>query len=347
MTAMKLTGAKLAAFLNKPDPAVRAALLFGSDEGLVRERAFGLITKIAEDPADPFRVVDLDAAEIRAEPARLTDEAAAIAMTGGRRAIRVRGASDGLAKATEAALKVPADSLMIFEAGELPPRSALRKLFEKEKSAVAIGCYGDSGQALEQVIRQTLAQFEVEAEADAIAYLCDRLGADRMMTRLEVEKLALFAGRGGAVGLADAVACVGDNAGLSLDDALFAAGGGDTAALERALDEAMAGGAAPISVLRGAMRHFQRLQLALVHKDAGASDSEAMSQLRPPVFFRVADRFRVEMQRWSLTRTSKALEALVDAEESCKSAGAPVQEICRDVLLRLGRAAAQAGHRVR
>lgn len=338
---MKLTGAKLATFLAHPDPAIRLVLLFGDDEGLVRERALGLVKHIADDASDPFRVVELDSSEVRSDPARLSDEAAAIAMTGGRRVVRVRNVTDGITKAVGAALEGGGDALMVLEAGGLSTRSSLRKLCEKAPAAVAVGCYTDSGQALEQVIRQTFATMEVEADRDCVSYLCDRLGSDRMVTRQEVEKLALYAGRGNKVTLRDAAACVGDSAGLSLDDALFAAGAGDGSGFERALDEAIAGGTAPVTILRAAMRHFQRLHLAGCHRACGASESEAIARLLPPVFFRVADRFRAELRRWPAARSAKALDLLVEAEEACKATGAPAMAICRDALLRLSRAASQ------
>ncbi|MEX2642180.1 MAG: DNA polymerase III subunit delta [Acetobacterales bacterium] len=321
------------------------ALLFGNDEGLVRERAVALTVAVAGDAADPFRVVELGAAEIKDDPARLVDESAAIAMTGGRRVVRVRGASDQAAPAVEAVLAGNGDALVVLEAAELAPRSALRKLCEGSEAAAAVGCYADSGQDLEQVVRQGLADAKVEADRDAIAYLCERLGSDRMVTRQELQKLVLYAGPGGRVTVEDVAACVGDNAGLSLDDALFAAGTGQTAAMERALDEAFAGGLHPVGVLRGALRHFQRLQLALAHRSAGANEGAAMARLRPPVFFRVQDRFREEMRRWNPARCGRALDILLEAEAGCKSTGAPDEAICREALLRLARAVSDASGR--
>jgi DNA polymerase-3 subunit delta len=40
-------------FLSRPDPAIRAALIFGRDLGVVRDRAQGLASKIVANPDDP------------------------------------------------------------------------------------------------------------------------------------------------------------------------------------------------------------------------------------------------------------------------------------------------------
>ena len=71
-------------------------------------------------------------------------------------------------------------------------------------------------------IRTVLTELGVTIDSDALAWVTAQLGADRISTRQEAEKLALYAGPGGRVELDAAMACVGDLAGLSLDDALFA-----------------------------------------------------------------------------------------------------------------------------
>jgi len=74
---VKVAPRQIAGLLRAPDPGLRAVLLYGPDEGLVRERAAALVRSVAEDPDDPFRVAEIEPAVLRADPARLADEAAA------------------------------------------------------------------------------------------------------------------------------------------------------------------------------------------------------------------------------------------------------------------------------
>ncbi|MDH5558353.1 MAG: DNA polymerase III subunit delta, partial [Alphaproteobacteria bacterium] len=80
---MKLQANQVDAFIRQPNPAVRAILVFGPDDGLARERAAALLKGAIDDPDDPFLVAHLTGAVIAADPARLLDEAAAIPLTGG------------------------------------------------------------------------------------------------------------------------------------------------------------------------------------------------------------------------------------------------------------------------
>jgi DNA polymerase-3 subunit delta len=160
-----------------------------------------------------------------------------------------------------------------------------------------------------------------------------------------VEKLALYAGPGGRVDLDAAMACVGDAAGLSLDDAVFAAAEGDVALADRALEVAMAEGAAPVQVLRATLMHLQRLQRARAAMADGVSAEEAMRALRPPVFFQRSGAFRRALSLWSAGGLDAAAAGISDAERQCKRTGLPDVTICRAALLTLARRAKRAARR--
>jgi DNA polymerase-3 subunit delta len=345
---VKLPPARLTAFLAKPDATLRAALIYGVDAGLVRERADRLAAAISPDLRDPFRVADLAASALAADPARLHDEAAALSLTGGRRLVRVRDAGDAVGALFERFLASPppGDSVVVAEAGELPTRSSLRRAFEAASSAVAIACYADGKRELDELVRAVMGARRITVAGDAMAYLVEHLGGDRMASRGELEKLALFVGDGGRVGLDEAAVSVGDSAALGLDDIVFSAAQGDAAALDRALLRAFLEGEVPVGVLRAMMRHFQRLHLAGSLVAGGASEDEALRSLRPPVFFKQQEGFKRQLRLWPAPRAALALAHLVEAELNAKRTGLPAEIICRDALLRLARRAAGGPRRM-
>ena len=345
---MKLPPARLAAFLVKVDAGIRGVLVYGPDAGLVRERADRIANTICADPRDAFRVADIAAATLAADPARLHDEAAAMSLGGGRRVIRVRDAGDGVGGLLERFLAdlPPGDSLVIVEAGELPTRSSLRRAFEASPSAAAIACYADGRRELEELAREVLGARGIAISGEALAYLVDHLGGDRLASRGELEKLALYVGERGHVDLAEARASVGDSASVTLEDVVFAVGDGDAEALERMLLRAFQEGQAPVTLLRAAMRHFQRLHLVGSRIAAGESEVEAVRALRPPLFFEVQDRFKRQVGRWPASRVVQVLEILVQAELNSKRAGVPVETICREALSRVARGASMRLRRV-
>ena len=339
---MKISAGKANQFVTSPPESVRAILLYGPDGGLVRERANLLTESIVDDPKDPFRIAEISVSDIREDAAKLSDEAAAIAFTGERRVVRVRDATDVIAGPLSDFCESPSgDALGIIEASNLTPRSKLRKAFEDADCAAAIPCYADEGKALRDVILETLGKSSIGVSPDAMAFLLDNLGSDRMISRSELDKLRMYIGEGGEVSLDDAIACIGDSASMALDDIAFATAAGNIDRLTHLMDRARREGLAAISILRAVARHFQRLQLVSGSIDEGGSIESAMKSLRPPVFFKQVDVFRSQVRIWPTSRLGLAIASLLNAEVQCKSTGMPVDTICDQTLLRLG-AIAQA-----
>ncbi|HEY8872357.1 MAG TPA: DNA polymerase III subunit delta [Stellaceae bacterium] len=337
---MKLAAGRVEAFLRRPDPEIRAILLYGPDAGLVRERAETVARTICPDLRDPFRVAELTAATLIGDPARLADEAAQISLMGGRRVIRVREAGDTLAPLFARFLPAAVgDTLVVAEAGDLPGRSALRRAFDESVVGAAIGCYPDSARDLAAVIRDALAAHRIGLSRDALDFLVEHLGGDRLLTRAELEKLTLYAGDGGHVDIDDARAAVADSAALSLDDALLGAAEGDGAALDRALARVFQEGESPVSVIRALLRHLQRLHLLAAQIAGGRPVDEAMRAARPPIFFKQQDSYRRQLTRWSEPRLRRALDCIAEAEFRMKLTGLPAETLCREAMFTLAREA--------
>ncbi|HYZ40288.1 MAG TPA: DNA polymerase III subunit delta [Stellaceae bacterium] len=337
---MKLAPSRISAFLQKPGPGINAALCYGPDAGLVHERAGIIARAICPDLADPFRVADLTAAALAGDPARLADEAAQLSLTGGRRLVRVRGADDGVAKLFAELLKSPSiAAFIVVEAGELPARSALRRAFEDARHAVAIACYPDTPRELAAVIRETLAAERITVNRDAQEFLIEHLGGDRLLTRAELEKLALFSGFGGRVELEDARASVSDTAALELDDAIMAAVEGEPGRVERVLGRVLQQGESPVTIIRALARHLQRLHALAARLGAGVSLEDVLRSARPPIFFKQEDSFRRQLALWREASLRPQLARVAKAELHMKTTGLPAETICREAMLAVAQAA--------
>ncbi|MBS0638565.1 MAG: DNA polymerase III subunit delta [Proteobacteria bacterium] len=333
---MKLAPARVPAFLRDPANA-RVVLLFGDDAGMIRERAEALVRAVAGSLDDPFLVAELTRDQVRDLP----NEAASLPLMGGRRVVRLRDATDAATDAVRAVLKGNAPALVVLEGGSLPSRSRLRTLLDAEPDGVAIGCYPEEGRALEETIRGTLQAAGVGIDPDALSWLAGQLGADRASTRAELEKLALFVGPGNRVDITAAQTCVGDLAGLSLDDALFAATAGDVATTDRALELALAEGSNAVQVLRAGIGHLQRLHRArLTMEQSGISAADATRAARPPIFYQRVGAFNRALGLWSAAALQTALAALAEAERNCKRTGWPDRTLCRNALMTISRRSA-------
>ena len=325
------------AFVAKPDPAIRAVLVYGPDAGLVRERLNGLTRAVAGSIDDPFRVAEIEADTLRDDPARLGDEAAALSFSGGRRVVRVRDATDTVADVLAAFAEAPVgEALVVVSAGDLGPRSKLRSAFESAEQAAALPCYADDARSLEAVIRQALSSGGFSVAPDALAWLADHLGGDRELSRRELEKLMLYMGDDRrTITEDDVVACIGDTAALGLDDLIYAVGDGDQAIVQRVYTRLMNEGTSSVSILTGVARHIMRLYETRGRMAEGKGFEQAAAQLRPPVFFKLKARFQMQVNRWSEDLLARALGLLTEAETTAKSTDMPADAVIERALIQL------------
>src|SRR3546814_19262639 len=101
---MKAGRAEIARAVDRPDPALRLLLLHGPDEA--GSRALGARFEAAL--GDGYERIDLAPGDLKADPARLTDEAAATSMFGAAMLIRISGIADDSADDVAALPDAPA-----------------------------------------------------------------------------------------------------------------------------------------------------------------------------------------------------------------------------------------------
>lgn len=346
---MKIESRQADSFLKKPDPRIRAVVIYGNDEGLIAERAAQLARSVCEDLKDPFRVVDIAGDALKNDPARLADEFGAMSLMGGRRVIRVRPAGEESVAALENLVAASAgDALIVVEGGNLNPRSNLRTLAETEPTLAALPCYADTEGDLERLVESAARTQGFTVEDDALAWIVERLGGDRGQTRSEIDKLMLYkvGDESKAITLADAAAVLGDTSAMDIDDVVGATFDGNLVTLDRALDRVFAEGGNSVQLVRALQRHADQLHVVSGHMAKGANLESAMFKARGmPRGGPVRRRFENHLRTWSQQRLNQALSHILEAEISCKTTAFPDQAIARRVCLALARAARAAATR--
>jgi len=143
---MKLTGAAATNYFRKPDVTHTALLIFGADAMRVADKRQTVIAAlVGPQGEEEMRLTRINASDLRKDPALLNDAMKAQGFFPGHRVAFVEDATDGMSKVVDAALKdwQPGDAQVVITAGQLTAKSALRKVVEGHRNAVAIGLYDD------------------------------------------------------------------------------------------------------------------------------------------------------------------------------------------------------------
>lgn len=338
-------------FLARPDPRVRAAVIYGRDLGVVRERAAQLARGVTEDPEDPFNVALLTEGDLAGDDARLEGELAAQSLMGGRRLVRLRLSGDRAASeklAVEALGRLLAGELnpeafLLVEAGALGRDSALRRAAEKAEACAVIPCYEDEAGDVARMTREALAKDGVSLNAEALALFVSRLPHERGVARREIERLALFLGPGsGAVaGPRELEPFLGVEPEASLANAASDAFGGRLAEAQAGLRRAAQEGVSGVGAVRALGQHLGRLRRVLTLSGNGAGLQEAAKA--SGVFWKDEREFLRQARAWSLVALESVSGDILAADRACKTARAPDDLIAERLALQIAARARRLG----
>ncbi len=338
MVAVKAHQAEL--FLKPPGPSVPAVLFYGTDAGLVAERAARLASNLAARETPPGEIIRLDDADLDSDPDRLAVELQTMPMFGGSKIVRAIAGRRITAGSLQSL--IGGDSLaarLIVEAGNLRPNDAMRALFEKSAQAAAVACYPDEVHDLEGLIRTTLKGHGLAIGPEARDLLLARVGADRALSRGEIEKLALYAAGKSEIEPADVEAIVGDASELTIDRILTAAASGDAAKAVAEFARAVAAGESPQGIIAATQRYFQRLHRIRSDIDQGRSFDDAIRQLRPPIHFKQKDALGLQCRTWTTARLTQALSRVARAAKAARLSGTLEEAVAEELLMSLAAAA--------
>lgn len=184
---MKAVKASLGRQLDQPDPAVRFYLFHGPDEAGSRALAERLLKGLA---AEKFA---MPGQAIKGDPASLADEAGAISLFGGKRAVWIEPAGDEIADGVEALLDAPAcESPVIAVAGSLRKTSALLKLAEAHPGALSHISYVPEGRDLERLIVDLGRDVGLRISPDLAQRIASTSAGNQAIAAQELGKFALY-----------------------------------------------------------------------------------------------------------------------------------------------------------
>jgi DNA polymerase-3 subunit delta len=334
MTAIKASDVDR--FIARPDPNQPIVLVFGPDAGLVRERVDALVRAAVDDPNDPFAFVRIEGEELLANPSRLVEEAHTIPLFGGRRAVLVKAGIRNIAAALEPVIASPSnDCRVIIEAGDLKKTAPLRALCEKAKVAAAVPCYSDRAGDLARLIDDEMRAAKLTLAPDARDALTALLGGDRLASRSELRKLALYVSGRDKIELADVAAVVADASALGLDRVVDATFAGKTSEVDTEFGKARGEGSSPAAIVSAAIRQVANLHKMKLAVEGGDSIEFAMKRGAPPVHFSREKDVGAALRAWTPARLLRAMEQLAGASLDMRRNSALAEAIAQRTLLSL------------
>ena len=318
---MKVQRGQIARVVASPSAGWRLLLLHGPDEGGSR----ALASQVGRGLGDATRI-DLSPAQLKADPARLADEAASASLFGERSWIRVEGAGDEIVPAVEALLDLPAtDNPVVVTAGQLRKTSKLLQLVEASKHAYEHTSWLPQGREADQIVAGLARAEGLEVGGELARALHDAAGGDRGVLSAELAKFALYLDahpeRPRALD-AEVVAALAEGADseiFALTDAVLDR---DAARTASEVDGLAATGVEGITVSRALLRALLPLARMRASVDGGGGVASVVQSERGLSQARVAQVTR-QLGRWRPDTLAEAVTGFVGAELDVMTPGGP------------------------
>lgn len=334
---MEIKSAQVNNFISSSLEKYNGVLLYGPEVGLVSNRAKTIATKIIGDLKDPFRYADIDFTKILESPFILSDELSSLSLTGGKRVIRIRDVKPSIPKNIVEIIKQYSskDSFLLMTSGELAKSSYTRLFFEKESTLAALPCYADNESSVRQIIISSLNKENIKYDPEILPMLLDLFAENRMVILSELDKLITYAKDKDKLTKEDVFKAVQSSKEASIENICIATANKDLKLAENCLSKAISENVEPIAIIRSIIYYFNRLYSAQKSIASGKSTQQAMSSLRPPVFFKNIDSFKKHLNIWNQSSILKVLTLLTSAEIKCKTVNIPSILICKRIILSL------------
>jgi len=339
---MKATKPSIGRAVDQPAEAVRFYLFHGPDEGQSRALATRLLEALG---ATKFA---MSSGEIKTDPASLADEASAMSLFGGKRAIWIEPASKDVEEGVIGLLDAAAvESVVVAIAGQLPKTSPLLKLAEASPQALAFASWAPEGQDAERMVSDLGRRFGLKVGPPVAARLADSTGNDQAIVAQELQKLALYVGASPesprdldheAIDAVGAESAEGDF--LRLADLALT---GEIDELADELARLPSAGSEAIPVVRSLQRRLLMLAPLRARVERGERPDAVMTSAGRPLFSKEQSKVRRMLTKWSAGDLATAADRAGKLERSLMFTPAPDREALGEELLAIARKARASG----
>src|SRR5690349_8675232 len=127
---MKINPADIDNFINNNLHKMIAILVYGPDDGLIKERVKEISAKIIDDVKDPFQRLEFSYDKVKDDFSSVIDAIFSISLSRKKRLITLGNCGNNLPSSIgEILTNYKGNNFILFTASDLSPSSALRKFF--------------------------------------------------------------------------------------------------------------------------------------------------------------------------------------------------------------------------
>ena len=309
-------------------------LIYGPNEGLVRENFLKIKEIFNQNSTEE---VNFSGKLINEQPAILLDEIQTVSMFNEQKIIIIEQPIDkNIDLFEDAFAELPDQTLIIVIANNLTKNSKLRKFFESSSKYFSCANYEDDFRSNSQQIQNLEKSINKNLNRDIKNYLGQNLSSDRMISKNEIDKIILLYSENDQIPELEHIKLIfNDNADLGLNKISQLTFSCQPNRVSINLNKIFDEGVNPVAIIRVMLNYVQRIQTTQIALRKNNDFDSAIKSLKPPVFWKDKDNFKLHCKKWPIKETVLNFNLLVDTELNCKSDYNLTNILCERALLNI------------
>ena len=280
----------------------RFFLFYGPNYGKVSDCVN--LTKIVKNVNQDYEVINLFSDEIKKEDVRrIFIESSTPNIFGSKTFLCFHLNSEKISKEIISIIsnETNKDLTVVLKCHQLGPRSPLRSFFEKNNYSISVACYEESEGEKKTYINNVLQNEGLKVSESLIDLLTDNLSNQRLEIKSELEKIIiLHKSEPEKKFVHNTFSFIPES--LNNDDTrfIFSIASKEKKGFIKNFNKFTDYGSDNIKLITYLLEHFFRLLVIKIKIYEGMDVSNAIKELRPPIFFKYLPAFRQQLRMFSI-----------------------------------------------
>ena len=233
------------------------------------------------------------------------------------------------------------ETTLLIKGGVLSPRSNIRKSLEKLKNTLIVPFYEDNIVSLKKFIKEKADKRNFSFNEGAINSIVSMSGFERSQINDAVERIMLYYefDEDKKIDEEKVEKILFDTNQGQMNELCKSICLGETEVSQKISEKLLLQGVTPPQFISALIIHFQKLHLVDLNIISGQSTSEAMKQIKPPIFFKEVNAFKSQIRNWNINKVDRALEILTESDLLTKTKPGLGKSLIGNIIMRLANVA--------
>ena len=317
---------------------IKIIFFYGPNLGLIDLLYNKTISILKIDTNDPFNVSKIDGSNFYANPDILEDNINTLNIFSEKKFILLNLSHISINKNLEnsifeAITKESDNYLLIIKAGNLRSQNKLIKHLEKSDNCILTPCYEENINIIKKEISGLFIKHKISFSNDFISHLSSLFNADSLTNKMELEKLDNFLINNTNVTESTLLKFLINNEEVNLNKIIKACSNGETQKSLSYLDKIYEKSNSNIILIKMFGKHFKTIEKLLISNQHGKNLSEAINDIKPPIFFKDKPFILSQCKIWSFKKINLILKRLTDLEFKTKKGLYPEKTLLSQFIL--------------